>query len=230
MSCMEPGRTPRLAWYAARTRRMTSSSARLQSRDGLLSCSTEDGTATLRGRLGRGSMKEGTMERRGGSMGRELRGLMAASSPRDWRGGGSGDVLSSLAESASEAALPDTEAASGERERGLGFLGVCDGDAAVPAFRSPGSHRSPHRHTNSMDIERKFVLNPRLNGKGILTYLFLCSNISDPSIPSAGLGSTGGRSTVLHHLMLQCCHRFDLSKNFGTASAPCLRLRGPQGR
>jgi hypothetical protein len=135
---------------------MTSSSARLQSLDGLLSCSSEDGTATLRGRLGRGSVKEGTVGRRGGSMGRELRGLMAAASPRDPRGGGSGEALPSSAESApspaagsaSEAAPSDSEAASGERERereregerGLGLLGLRDGDgdATAPAFRSAG--------------------------------------------------------------------------------------------
>jgi len=146
---MEPGRTPRLARYVAKPRRMTISSRRLQSRDGLLSCSTDDGTAALRGRFGRGSEKEGTMERRGGSMGRELRGLMAAASARDGRGGrrASGEALSSSAESpavgsASEAATSEYEAASGERERerGLGLLGLREGDdaAAAAAFRGAG--------------------------------------------------------------------------------------------
>ena len=95
-------------------------------------------------------MKEGTVGRRGGSMGRELRGLMAAASPRDVRRGGSGEALPSSAESAaspaagsaSEAAPSDSEAASGERERerGLGLLGLRDGDgdAAAPAFRRAG--------------------------------------------------------------------------------------------
>lgn len=88
------------------------------------------------------------MEWRGGSMGRELRGLMAAASPRGGRGAGSGEALPSSAESApspaagsaSEAAPSDSEAASGERERegGLGLLGLRDGDAAAPSFRSAG--------------------------------------------------------------------------------------------
>jgi hypothetical protein len=93
------------------------------------------GKASLRGRLGRGSEKEGT-GRRGGSMGRELSGLMAAASARDERGGGSGEALPS-SESASEAmgaAEPSlSELASGvsERERGLGLLAALrDGDAA----------------------------------------------------------------------------------------------------
>jgi hypothetical protein len=78
-------------------------------------------------------------------MGRELRGLMAAASPRGGRGPRNGEASPSSAESAagsaSEAAPSDSEAASGERERegGLGLLGLRDGgDAATPAFRSAG--------------------------------------------------------------------------------------------
>jgi hypothetical protein len=85
------------------------------------------------------------MERRGGSMGRELRGLTAAASARDGRRGVSGEALPSAAESepspgagsasASEATPWEYEAASGERERererGLVLLGLLEGDAAL---------------------------------------------------------------------------------------------------
>ena len=72
---------------------------------------------------------------------------MAATSPRDGRGGGGGSVetLPSSAESAPspaagsapQAASSDSEAVSEERERerNLGLLGLRDSDAAAPAFQ-----------------------------------------------------------------------------------------------
>ena len=64
---------------------------------------------------------------------------MAAASPRDWRGGISGEALPSVAESpspevgsTSEASPLDSAAASGEHERGLGLQTLRDGNAAVP--------------------------------------------------------------------------------------------------